>query len=261
MRLEARNISFGYDRNKVLKDISIKAGSGELIAFLGPNGVGKSTLFRCFLGFLRPQSGSVLAEGRDVFSYSRKELARQIAYIPQSYSPAFNHTVLDTVLMGITSQIGLFDSPGKKEIEKAREVLRSLGMEGMEERGSMKISGGERQLMLLARALLQDARILIMDEPTANLDYRNSFLVMERVMALRDEGYTILFSTHDPNQALRYASRSVAIKDGHVIADGRPEDVIDRSLLENLYGIRAEISGIRAGGKDISVCTPYEAVR
>ena len=184
MAIEVKNLRFCYGGRPVIGDVSFTAEKGELLAVLGPNGVGKSTLFRCLLGFLEPVSGEILAEGKPLSGYSRRELARKIAYIPQSHTPAFDHTVLDSVLMGMTAQLGVFEQPGGLQREKAMQMLRALGLEKLADRGCMKISGGERQLMLLARALVQDASMLIMDEPTANLDYGNSCRVMERVQQL-----------------------------------------------------------------------------
>lgn len=237
MQIEVSGLVFSYGGADVLKDVSFCADGGERIAVLGPNGVGKSTLFRCLLGFLEPQSGSVTVSGRDVRSYSRRALAAELAYIPQSYSPAFDHTVLDSVLMGMTAQLGVFEQPGQAQREKAVQMLRALGIEKLSSRGCMKISGGERQLMLLARALVQDASMLIMDEPTANLDYGNSCRVMERVKKLGQTGYTIIFSTHDPNQAFSYATKVLALKDGGVMAVGAPEAVLTEDVLSRLYGI------------------------
>ena len=214
MSIEVKNLRFRYGARPVIGDVSFTAEKGELLAVLGPNGVGKSTLFRCLLGFLKPVGGEILVDGKELGAYSRRELAKKIAYIPQSHSPAFDHTVLDSVLMGMTAQLGVFEQPGGLQREKAMQMLRALGLEKLADRGCMKISGGERQLMLLARALVQDASMLIMDEPTANLDYGNSCRVMERVQQLGRQGYTIIFSTHDPNQAFSYATKVLALKDG-----------------------------------------------
>ena len=157
MGVEVKDLRFHYGERPVISGVSFCAEKGERIAVLGPNGVGKSTLFRCLLGFLKPVSGEILVDGADIFSYSRGALSRKIAYIPQSHAPAFDHTVLDSVLMGMTAQLGLFEQPGPAQREKAMEMLRALGMEKLSDRGCMHISGGERQLMLLARALVQDA--------------------------------------------------------------------------------------------------------
>ena len=232
MSIEVKNLRFRYGARPVIGDVSFTAEKGELLAVLGPNGVGKSTLFRCLLGFLKPVGGEILVDGKELGAYSRRELAKKIAYIPQSHAPAFDHTVLDSVLMGMTAQLRVFEQPGQAQREKAMQMLRALGMEKLSSRGCMKISGGERQLMLLARALVQDASMLIMDEPTANLDYGNSCRVMERVKRLGQNGYTIIFSTHDPNQAFSYATKVLALKDGGVMAVGAPEAVLSR-----LYGI------------------------
>mgnify|MGYP001661515206 CR=1 FL=1 len=237
MSIEVKNLRFRYGARPVIGDVSFTAEKGELLAVLGPNGVGKSTLFRCLLGFLKPVGGEILVDGKELGAYSRRELAKKIAYIPQSHSPAFDHTVLDNVLMGMTAQLGVFEQPGQAQREKALQMLRALGIEKLADRGCMKISGGERQLMLLARALVQDASMLIMDEPTANLDYGNSCRVMERVKKLGQTGYTIIFSTHDPNQAFSYATKVLALKDGGVMAVGAPEAVLTEDVLSRLYGI------------------------
>ncbi len=266
MKLEVKDLSFSYGLRsarpqsfgdqKVLNGVSFSAGDGEIIFFLGPNGVGKSTLFKCMLGFLKPQGGEVLINGKNALSYRRQDLSKILAYIPQSYSPVFNHTVLDSVLMGVTSQLGVFEMPGKEHVEKALEVMKELGIEHLSDRGSMKISGGERQLMLLARAMVQDASLFVMDEMAANLDFGNSFRVMQRVLQLRDKGYTMLISTHNPDHAFRYASRVIAMKDGELLADGKPEDVLTEEVMESLYSIDVAVNTVNVGKSQYKVCTP-----
>lgn len=248
MKLEGKDLRFSYGGKTVLDDISFSVGSGEAIAVLGPNGVGKSTLFRCMLGFLRPQAGELTIDGTNIMEISGRALSQKLAYIPQSYNPAFDHTVLDSVLMGAAGRLGPMDRPGRKERAEAIEILESLGIGILAGRGCTKISGGERQLMLLARALFQHAQMLILDEPTANLDYGNCCLVMERIEKLAKTGYTVLFSTHDPNQAFRYASRALALKDGRVLADGAPDAVLSSQVLSALYGVRVSVSQIDCGG-------------
>ena len=255
--IETAGLCFSYGSNPVLKDVNFRAEEGVLVSVLGPNGVGKTTFFRCLLGFLKPSSGRVIINGKDVSEYSKRQLSMQIAYIPQSYNPVFNHTVLDCVLMGLTSSLGLFEQPGRAEEEKALAALEDLGIADLARRGSMKISGGERQLMLIARALVQDARILIMDEPTANLDYGNAYRVMKKITALRDGGYTIIFSSHNPDQALRWSDRVFALKDGGVIADGPADRVLSEAVLRNLYGMDVAVNTVNAGGSEYRVCTPF----
>jgi iron complex transport system ATP-binding protein len=237
MKIEAKGVEFGYKRFPVLRGLDFSASSGDVVAVLGPNGVGKSTLFRCILGFLKPRKGNIYIDGVDTLKMSSSEMAKHIAYIPQSVSPVFNYTVQDTVLMGLTNQLGTFQSPRPQDVQKVVEVLESLGIAHLRHRGCGQISGGERQLTLLARALVQNAGVLIMDEPTANLDYGNSWRVMERIGALAGGGYTVLFSTHDPNQAFMHASHVIVMKNGGIIAFGPPREVLNEKILSEVYNI------------------------
>ena len=256
MPIDARTLSFSYGGAPVLQNVTFRAGPGEVIAVLGPNGVGKSTLFRCLLGFLRPTSGEVRVDDRPLREFSRRELAREVAYIPQSYTPTYDYTVRQCVLMGATAQLGALQSPTDAQQELTERTLESLGIAHLAERGSQRISGGERQLMLIARALVQDARVLIMDEPTANLDYGNSFRVMQRVAQLGASGYTVIFSSHDPNQAFRYATRVLALKNGALLADGAPAQVLTEQTLSALYGIKVAVRPIELGGRIMLTSVP-----
>lgn len=258
MQIEAQNLVFSYSGSDVLQGVSFCADAGERIAVLGPNGVGKSTLFRCLLGFLVPRHGQVLICGKAVQAYSRRELAAELAYIPQSYHPAFDHTVLESVLMGLSAQLGTLEQPDRTQAQRAMQILSELGIDALASRGCTQISGGERQLMLLARALMQNARTLIMDEPTSSLDYGNSFRVMRRIEQLSAGGYSVIFSTHEPNQAFRYATKVLALKDGRVLTFGPPSDVLTPELLETLYGVPVAVTNVQAGQQSFCVCTPYE---
>ena len=258
MSVEVRNVSFSYGGADVLHDVSFRAGPGDLMAVLGPNGAGKSTLFGCLLGYLRPHAGQVFLGGKDVQTLSGAAIAREIAYIPQSAPVTYNYTVLDTVLMGVTHQIGIFSAPKQEHTDKAMTALESLGIAHLAGRGVMKISGGERQLTLLARALVQDAGVLLMDEPTASLDYGNSFRVMRRIQHLGEQGYTVIFSTHEPNQAFRYANRVLALSNGGVLADGRPEEALTGELLSTLYGVGVAVRGVRVEQTEFRMSVPYD---
>ena len=256
MPIDVRTLSFSYGSVPVLRDVTFRAGPGEVIAVLGPNGVGTSTLFRCLLGFLKPAGGDILVSGRALREFSRRQLAKEIAYIPQSYTPTYDYTVRECVLMGATAQLGALQNPTDAQQALVTRTLESLGIAHLAGRGSQHISGGERQLMLIARALVQDARVLIMDEPTANLDYGNSFRVMQRVAQLGADGYTVIFSSHDPNQAFRYATRVLALKNGALLADGAPAQVLTEQTLAELYGIEVAVRPIELGGRMMLTSVP-----
>ncbi len=256
MKLEVSHVSFTYGEKNVLDDISFTASDGEVIALLGPNGVGKSTLFRCILGFLKPQKGSVTVDGRRIADLPDRERARMLAYIPQSFSAVFDHSVLDTVMMGSASRLSLFDVPGEDERKKAVELLEAMGISSLSGRGVKKISGGERQLMLLARSLMQDAGILIMDEPTAALDYANSHRVMRKIRQLAEKGYTVIFSTHSPSLAALYSTSIIALRDGRILRKGSADEIMTSDLLSSLYSFPIKAASVLIDGEEHFVCVP-----
>lgn len=254
MSIAIKNLCFSYGTHEVLKEISFTAEYGQFLSVLGPNGVGKSTLFRCMLGLLTPTGGSTAIDGVDIAGMTAAKLARHIAYIPQSHSPVFNFPVFDMVLMGTTAQMGNFSSPGKAQEEQASLALERLGISHLKNRGYSNISGGERQLTLIARAIAQQAKILVMDEPSANLDFGNRIRVMQTVQNLTDDGYCVIQSTHDPDQAYLYSDRILALYDGKVLAFGSPRETICDSLISTLYGVEVEVKSIR--DDDVRVCVP-----
>lgn len=252
--MKVKNLCFSYGEREVLRHISFEAEYGQFLSVLGPNGVGKSTLFRCMLGLLKPNEGSTFVEGRNIAEMTAAQLARNIAYIPQSHNPVFNYSVLDMVLMGTTAQMGQFSSPGKAQLAIAEGALERLGITGIKDRGYANISGGERQLVLIARALAQQAKILVMDEPSANLDFGNRLRVMQTVKSLSNDGYSVIQSTHDPDQAYLYSDKILALYGGEVLAWGTPQETICSTLISTLYGVDVEVCSMRED--DIRVCVP-----
>lgn len=254
MSIEVKNLSFSYGERRVLQNVAFSAADGELLSILGPNGVGKSTLFRCILGLEKGYTGEILVGGENVRGMGPSELARRIAYIPQHHYPTFNYPVLDMVLMGTTAHAGAFSQPGKRERNEARSALKRLGMEDFAERPFMKISGGEQQLVLIARALAQRSNVLVMDEPTASLDFGNQIRVLTQIRALAEEGYTIILSTHNPEQSYMFSHRILAMQDGGVLAKGLPGEVVTTGVIRELYGIEANVESIRNDA--VRVCVP-----
>ena len=258
--LKVEDLTFSYRRGwpNVLDGISFTAEPGRLIALLGENGAGKSTLFHCLLGFEKNYGGAITLDGKDLRRMSRKEIASLVAYVPQSEMPVFNYSVFNTVLMGTTGTMSAFAAPGEEQISCARQAVEYLGIDHLAERGVKEISGGERQLTMLARAIAQSSRIMVMDEPTANLDYGNQQLVLRHIKNMTREGYTIIFSTHNPEHALQYASHVLVIKDHKIAADGPTEDALTESLIQRIYGLSARIIQVPLGDKTVKSCIPVD---
>lgn len=252
--IEVKNLSFSYGESKVLDQVSFTADRGELLSVLGPNGVGKSTLFRCILGLLTPTEGQILVKGERVDHMAPSALARRIAYIPQSHDPVFHYSVFDMVLMGTTAQTGLFSAPKKEHTLMVEEALEKLGISHLAQRSYRTLSGGERQLVLIARAMVQKAKVLLMDEPSASLDFGNRILVMNRVKELCKEGYCVIQTTHDPEQAYLYSEKLLALHKGKVLAYGSPREIFDAQMISNLYGVEVELCDIKNDA--LRVCIP-----
>ena len=243
MTLTVKDLTYRYAKTAapVLQGISFTAESGDFLSVLGANGAGKSTLFRCLLGGLTDYTGAIELDGRDVRTLSRRETAEHIAYIPQIHRPTFGYSVLDTTLMGLTRQLSPFRSPTPEMEKQAMDALEQMGVAQLAERNFATLSGGEQQLVLIARALCQQSDILVMDEPTSSLDYGNQLRVLERVRLLARQGYTVLLSTHDPQHALRFSQKVLALSGGQVAAEGDTAEVLTPELLRRLYGVEAVV--------------------
>ncbi|CAO5149909.1 iron complex transport system ATP-binding protein [Frankia sp. AiPs1] len=260
-QVEVSGLSFGYGRNgHRIVDVSLTVHAAEVCCLLGPNGAGKTTLLRCLLGLLRPHGGTVRLAGRDLTDLTPRELARRVAYVPQSTSSPFPFTALDIAVMGRTPHLGLLEAPNATDRRGALEQLDRLGIAHLAERSFAALSGGERQLVLLARALVQQAGILILDEPTAALDYGNEVRTLLVVAELAREGHCIIMTTHQPSHALTYSNRAVLMRAGAVIADGHPDDVVTGERLSDLYGVPVHVTGVSLppghGRAEIRTCVP-----
>jgi iron complex transport system ATP-binding protein len=250
------NLGFAYAKRPILKDVGFVAHPGDLIARLGPNGVGKSTLMRCILGFEHSYSGSISIGGQDARRLHARQLAQMVAYIPQSSAQVFDFTLLELVLMGAASRLGLLRLPGRDEEDEALGILEELGIGHLAHQGCGQVSGGEYQLALLARALLQRAKILLMDEPTASLDYGNQYRVMERIAALARRDFVVLYSGHDPNQVLRFANRVLILEQGRLVADGSPDAMMSADALSTLYRIDVRRYHVGEDAMRVPICVP-----
>lgn len=274
MKLEVRNVSYTYAHARkpsakantkadiktnikadalVLNDVSFSISSGEMIAFLGKNGAGKTTLLRIIPSFLTPLGGDVLIDGVPVHSMSLQAKAKAIAYIPQFSQTAFAYTVKESVLMGRSPHISLFSKPSREDERRALEILQELGILALADRPTNEISGGERQLVLIARALMQDAKLLILDEPTSFLDYSNQLLVLEKTYELVKKGYACLYSTHNPDLALAYSTRVLAMDKGKIAFSMKPEELEGSNALSSIYKRPLIVERTQAGRL---ICVP-----
>ena len=251
--LEARDLKIGYPGHTVGDRINLHVSSGEVLCLLGPNGSGKTTLFKTLLGLIRPHGGDVRIGGRNLATLSRPELARSVAYVPQAHSAQFPYTVLDMVVMGRTAHLGIFAAPSSADRDKAVEALTRLGIRDLANSEYTRISGGQRQLSLIARALAQAAPAIVMDEPTASLDFGNQVLVLKEVARLASEGLGIVLSTHDPDHAFAIADRVALLSGGELVASGTPEAVLDQDRLRQVYGVSVDIETLKSGQK---ICAP-----
>jgi len=253
MELAARELDIGYRGHVVGRNISLALAPGEVLCLLGPNGAGKTTLFRTLLGLLRPLAGHVYVDGLAVDRLKPIEIAKRMAYVPQASVSEFAYRVLDVVLMGRTARLSTFATPGTADERIAHAKLAELGIGDLAEADFTRISGGQRQLSLVARALAQETPILVMDEPTASLDFGNQMLVLSHVRTLAAQGYGVVLSTHDPDHALLIASRVAIIAEGGLRAVGPPDEVVTAETLSAIYRTDVRIEQTASGRR---VCVP-----
>jgi iron complex transport system ATP-binding protein len=257
VRLEARALAYGYRGHSVGRDVSFAFDAGEVLCLLGPNGGGKTTLFKTLLGLIPAQGGGVLLDGRDLRALDRGAIARAIAYVPQAGSGYFPFSVREVVLMGRTAHLPAFGVPSRADHRAAEAAIDRLGLAALADAPFTRISGGERQLTLIARALAQDTRLLVMDEPTASLDFGNQVKVLEQVLALARAGIGILLSTHDPDHALACADRVALLHHGTLAALGPPDEVLTPAALHAAYGVEVRVETIALPGLAArQVCVP-----
>jgi iron complex transport system ATP-binding protein len=241
VNLEACDLAFGYRGHPVGRNASLTLATGEIVCLLGPNGGGKTTLFRTLLGLLPPQGGQVLLGGADLRTLARQEVALRIGYVPQAHTGYFPFTVRDVVLMGRTAHLAAFAGPSRRDRAVADEALQRVGLGRLADAVYTRISGGERQLTLIARALAQAAPLFVMDEPTASLDFGNQLRVLEHITSLARSGFGVLLSTHDPDQAFQCADRVALLRGGELVAQGPPREVLTSESLHALYGVDVRV--------------------
>lgn len=246
--LKIENLDFSYRDRKVLDNICFHVNSGEICGLLGPNGCGKTTLLKCIYRVLHTGYGKISIHGRDVAGLSRSEIAGLIAVVPQELHVAFSFTVMEMVLMGGSVRYGFSGVPGREDYAGAAGILEELNIEHLSCRRYNELSGGEKQIVLIARALFQKPEILLLDEPTSHLDFKRQHQIMEMIKSISAEkGLTTLITLHDPNTAGRYCSRLVMLNRGCICHQGSRETVFHAESLESVYEMKIMIERSDAG--------------
>jgi iron complex transport system ATP-binding protein len=251
--VEINGIGFSYGENEILSDISFGVDKGVVFLLLGPNGCGKTTLLDCILGTLPLKVGGIAVNGQSTSRFRQGKLARFISYVPQHHESGFPYTVLQMVMMGRAAYTGLFSAPKAADRAIAKAAIDTVGISHLTERPYTRLSGGEGQLVLIARALAQNTPLIIMDEPTAHLDFKNELLVLETIARLvKERGLSVIMATHFPNHAFFFENNAVPtvvglLKNGRFLEKGPPETVLRPESIKKLYGIHAEIISFQTG--------------
>ena len=242
-----------YGTNCAVDDISFEVKKGEIVGFLGPNGAGKSTLLGCIATLLEPDSGIINLGGRDTKQMKPREVASILSYVPQTHTPAFSYTVFNFVLMGRAPKIGMFEKPKDEDMEAVQKVLEEVGLTELADKPYTEISGGERQQATIARALVQEPKAILFDEPTAHLDYGNQIKTLRVIKSLAEKGYAIIITTHNPDHAIMLGG-TVAIlsKDGHLEV-GPTDEIITEDKLKEVYGTELKLVMMNEFGRNICV--------
>lgn len=238
--LSCRNLSFSYGEKTILENVSLDFWPGEFVGLLGCNGAGKSTLLSCLGGLLPSRFDNLSIDGLNLGNAGRRDIARRLSMVPQEHENMFPFSVLEVVVMGRTAFLGSFGAPGKDDTALAEAVLAELRISGLAQRVYTSLSGGEKQMVLLARALAQTRKIVFLDEPTNHLDYRNRYQMLSQLKSLsRDSGSCVVACLHDPNHALLFADRVILLEQGRILAEGPARDVLTGETVSRLYGIAA----------------------
>ena len=240
--LAINDLGYAYPRAAtVFEGVTANLPAGQLCALMGTNGSGKTTLIKCLAGLLPGYLGSIALGGTDLQRLSRRAAARQLSLVPQECSADFAYLVSDMVLMGRAPYIDTFASPSEQDRSISREALAAVGLERFHDRLFTKLSGGERQLVLIARALAQDAPVMLLDEPTSHLDFKNQIRIMRTLKQLvRERGLLTVMATHDPNLTLSFSDRVLLLHEGRLLADGPPAEILTAATMQRVYGLNVD---------------------
>jgi len=251
--LQVRNLGFSYDGSRqIFKAISFDVNAGEIICLVGPNGIGKTTLLNCLAGLWAPLEGSVLLDGKNMAGMPARDIARMIGYVPQTLHPSFDYTVLEYVVTGNAPWLNIFEKPGPEHYQRAEEALEQMAISHLADKRYTRLSTGELQQVSIARAIAQKARLILMDEPTAHLDYGNQLKVLRLIKGLSAKGYAVVLTTHNPDQVLLLDAKTAVIDHQSLFHFGAWQDILTEELLSGMYGTALRLT--RVEGVDRMVC-------
>ena len=257
MELTLKHVTCGYGTTPILKDVSLTLRQGEIVCILGPNGIGKTTIFRSVLGFLKLLEGEVLLDGVPRDRIRARDFAKCVGYVPQSHEPPFPYSVPDVVVMGRAAHLRPFEAPGLEEYRIVDQVLNMLEISYLREKTYTRISGGERQMVLIARALAQNSGLLVMDEPTANLDFGNQIHVLQSIKKLTASGLGVLMTTHNPDHAFLCCDRVILLTKDKQVLEGTVDEIVTEENLRKVYGVEVRITTtVTETGEKIRSCVP-----
>ncbi|XHH09066.1 MAG: ABC transporter ATP-binding protein [Candidatus Bathyarchaeia archaeon] len=258
MKLCIKNAAYYYDfeKNNGFKDVSFEVNQPGVMSILGPNGCGKTTLLKCIDGLMKLHSGSITINGKNLSELSRVEIAKSVGYVPQFHQPSFAFSVLDAVLVGRAPHIGFLDSPKKEDVLIAKQALESMGISHLTDAYYTQLSGGERQMVLIARVLAQQPSLLLLDEPTSHLDFGNQIKLLGTLQMLAESGLPVIMTSHFPDHAFLVSNKVALMKRGELIGVGSPHEIITEFNLEKVYKIKVKIVDVNVG-VNRKICVPF----
>lgn len=253
--LEVDNIFFSYGEENILKGATFYSNKNTITGILGQNGTGKTTLIKCINGMLKPDKGNIILNNNYINKMNIKEIARNVATVSQGINMVYPYSVINIVLMGRIWKLGLGNSPSEKDKIEAKEILNKLSLGELWNKSYNQLSGGQKQLVLIARAIFQNSKIILLDEPTASLDYKNQVFIMELLQDLVvNEDKTVVINIHDPNIALNYCNNIIMLKNGEIIQKGKTAEVLSETNLSSLYDMKIKMFSTEKGKR---VVVPY----
>lgn len=257
MKLEVSKGFFKFKKTDyILRDINFSLVDGDVLSVLGPNGVGKTTLIKCLTGLLPWTRGETFIDGKNISAMKEREVWSKISYIPQKRNFSFSYTGLEMVLFGSTSSLNIFERPSQKEIERAREVMKMIEIDHLADKIANEMSGGELQMLLIARSLIKEPKIIILDEPESGLDYKNQIIILDLIKKLSESGVIIVMNTHYPDHALKISNKCLLLNYDKTYKFGETREVLNRENLKKSFSVEVKIEKISFDGKDYETIIP-----